>query len=232
MTAQHIYDAWAPASSEWSQWVKPVLFAHLPVTFDASPDAVVAVVDHSLAERLPRSDGATALVLDLPGALGVQMAGPLVERGYRPVPLYNSFPPRLPFGGSGPSESLATGLSSPSAPPSGVRRSTFCRSSRRSRRMPHSFVVCVFRRRHCRPSCSIATAEWARWDSFPSRARSTIDRSVCRPTFLRPTFFSPEESAEYCWRSSRRWAGGRPLSHIGAMAAGRHHHPGDSMGGG
>jgi hypothetical protein len=116
MTAQDIYDAWAPASSEWSQWVKPVLFAHLPVTFEASAPSVDAVVDNSLAERLPRSDGATALVLDLPGALGAQMAGPLVERGYRPVPLYNSCPPPL---GSGLSESLATGLSSPSAPPVG-----------------------------------------------------------------------------------------------------------------
>ena len=113
MTPQHIYDAWAPAASEWSQWVKPVLFAHLPVTLDASADVVV---DNSLAERLPRSDGATALVLDLPGALGAQMAGPLVERGYRPVPLYNSCPSPV---WSGQSESVASFLFSESAPPVG-----------------------------------------------------------------------------------------------------------------
>jgi hypothetical protein len=29
MTQQEIWDAWAPVESEWTQWVKPVLFAHL-----------------------------------------------------------------------------------------------------------------------------------------------------------------------------------------------------------
>lgn len=113
MTPKHIYDAWAPATSEWSQWVKPVLFAHLPVTLDASADVAV---DNSLAERIPPGDGATALVLDLAGALGAQMAGSLVERGYRPVPLYNSCPPPL---WSGQSESVASFLCSESAPPVG-----------------------------------------------------------------------------------------------------------------
>jgi hypothetical protein len=111
MTPENVYSAWAPAASEWSQWVKPVLFAHLPAAFDAIPDVAV---DHSLAERIPRGDGATALVLDLPGALGAHMAGPLVDRGYRPVPLYNSCPPpRLSLGES---ELLRSILSSENMP--------------------------------------------------------------------------------------------------------------------
>ena len=93
MTQQDVYDAWAPAESEWSQWVKPVLFAHLPVTGAVGADMSIA---GGLAERLPPSDRATALVLDLPGALGAEMAGSLLERGYRPVPLYNSCPPPEP----------------------------------------------------------------------------------------------------------------------------------------
>ncbi|MGH6689515.1 MAG: hypothetical protein ACREF4_02395 [Gammaproteobacteria bacterium] len=113
MMPENVYGAWAPAASEWSQWVKPVLFAHLPVTFDASADVLV---DNSIAQRLPSSDGATALVLDLPGALGAQMAGPLAERGYRPVPLYNSCPPPAWMGQS---ESIGSFSFSENGPPVG-----------------------------------------------------------------------------------------------------------------
>jgi hypothetical protein len=112
MTQQDVYDAWAPAASEWSQWVKPVLFAHLPVTGAVGADMSIA---GGLAERLPPSDRATALVLDLPGALGAEMAGSLLERGYRPVPLYNSCPPPEPAS----HVSFFSSLSSEGAPSAG-----------------------------------------------------------------------------------------------------------------
>jgi hypothetical protein len=87
MTAREVYDVWAPAGGSWSDWVKPVLFAHInktwmqplpPQTFDVS--------------WAPPADGQAAMVVDLPGGAGVWFAVALAERGYRPVPLYNAVP--------------------------------------------------------------------------------------------------------------------------------------------
>jgi len=90
MTPDEIYEIWAPAESEWSQWVKPVLFAHLPAYGNGASS-----VDRQeiAAASLPHNDGQSALVLDLPGAMAVQMTGDLVRQRYRPIPLYNSCPP-------------------------------------------------------------------------------------------------------------------------------------------
>src|SRR3990172_6177447 len=96
-------------------------------------------------------------------------------------------------------------------PPPGRRRSMFSRSSVRSRQMPRCFRGHTFPLTPRQPSCSMPTAERARLDSFPGPAPSTIDRLVFLPTFLHPTFFSPEESAEWCWRSSTRFSR-RPIS--------------------
>jgi hypothetical protein len=41
---------------------------------------------------VPAADGATVVVIDLPGAEGVRLGLALAERGYRPVPLYNAVP--------------------------------------------------------------------------------------------------------------------------------------------
>jgi hypothetical protein len=90
MTQQEIYQIWAPVESEWSQWVKPILFAHLP-EYGSPASSVDPYAERSV--RMPSNDGATALVLDLPGAMAVQMAGLLARQGYRPIPLYNSCPP-------------------------------------------------------------------------------------------------------------------------------------------
>jgi hypothetical protein len=91
MTHQEmVYQTWAPAESEWSQWVKPILFGHLPESI--SPGSSVDPYAESAA-RLPSNDGATALVLDLPGAMAAQMVGLLTRQRFRPIPLYNSCPP-------------------------------------------------------------------------------------------------------------------------------------------
>lgn len=85
------YRTWAPDSTAWSAWVKPVLFAHLPAggsTFltsvDTPPDCLW------LGTRCHNA----ALVLDLPGAhsvrVGLQLAA---TAGFRPIPLFTSAPP-------------------------------------------------------------------------------------------------------------------------------------------
>jgi hypothetical protein len=91
MTRQEIYQIWAPTESEWSQWVKPVLFAHLPE--HGSFTSSIAPPEDSIALPVPSNDGETALVLDLPGAMAAQIVGDVLRQRYRPVPLYNSCPP-------------------------------------------------------------------------------------------------------------------------------------------
>ena len=81
MTTHEIYEIWAPTESEWSQWVKPVLFAHLLAYGNGASS-----VDRQeiAAVSLPHNDGQSALVLDLPGAMAVQMTGDLVRQRYLP----------------------------------------------------------------------------------------------------------------------------------------------------
>jgi len=90
MNKDELFSIWAPETSLWSPWAKPVLFAHLEAAL-SQPATIQAEVDVSWCP--PPSEKA-ALVLDLPGAEGVLVA--LSLPGYRPVPLYNAVP--LPFG--------------------------------------------------------------------------------------------------------------------------------------
>ena len=91
--AERMFHAWAPEGGRWSQWSKPVLFAHMPET-PPPVDPVLsqfALPDLNL-NWLPRPDGATAIVVDVPGAQGLLLGLEMAERGYRPVPLYNALP--------------------------------------------------------------------------------------------------------------------------------------------
>jgi hypothetical protein len=90
MTKQDVYRAWAPPGGAWSDWAKPILFAHLPDNLPAGPDAPATTADLSW---VPPASENVALVLDLAGALGTWTALALAEaHGYRPVPLYNAAP--------------------------------------------------------------------------------------------------------------------------------------------
>lgn len=95
MNKEGIFSIWAPEGSPWSNWVKPVLFAHMDAALSYLPQPE-SVVDVS---SFPAADGKTAMVLDLPGAEGVYIGIALAERGFRPVPLYNAvpMPTVLPF---------------------------------------------------------------------------------------------------------------------------------------
>jgi hypothetical protein len=89
VTREEIFDAWAPAGTEWSSWVKPVLFSQMTgmdpaqlVPLDPEPDLTWAKDAH----------GETAMVVDLTGAIGVSIGISLAGLGWRPVPLYNACP--------------------------------------------------------------------------------------------------------------------------------------------
>jgi len=88
MTANELFEIWAPPSSVWSPWAKPVLFAHEDLLEqDARREEASPHTDWAP----PPSEG-TAIILDLPGAAGVQLGAALARKGYRPVPLYNALP--------------------------------------------------------------------------------------------------------------------------------------------
>lgn len=90
MSPEDMFAVWAPSESVWSRWAKPVLFAH--------SDAIPTINPPPSPVELPRLDWVpdvtehVALVLDLPGAVGVELGVELAKRGYRPVPLYNALP--------------------------------------------------------------------------------------------------------------------------------------------
>jgi hypothetical protein len=89
MTPQYVFDVWSPPGGLWSPWVKPVLFAHV------KPLAYYGEVTLSPVPEVPwlvGGDAGLALVIDLPGELGVSVAMHAARRGFRPVPLYNAVP--------------------------------------------------------------------------------------------------------------------------------------------
>lgn len=101
MTPEQIYESWAPPGGRWSPWAKPVVFAHLHL-LQESLDQPWAGESPGLPGALPpvEADGATAIVVDIPGADSVELGLALASRGFFPVPLYNAVPvPVLAMGG-------------------------------------------------------------------------------------------------------------------------------------
>jgi hypothetical protein len=88
MNKEEIFSVWAPDTSVWSPWMKPVLFAHLDSRYEDIPGVNVCPE----LNQVPKLESKTAIILDLPGEAGVRLGVMLAQRGYRPVPLYNSVP--------------------------------------------------------------------------------------------------------------------------------------------
>jgi len=86
MTREELYSVWAPQGSTWTPWAKAVLFAQM------TGDDLVATVTGDFDLPAIKFSQSMAIVLDLPGAMGVDVAVELAQLGYRPVPLYNAIP--------------------------------------------------------------------------------------------------------------------------------------------
>jgi hypothetical protein len=86
MSPEEVFEAWAPAASEWSPWARPVLFG-LAAPAVASPGEAPPAV--TAAAWAPDPAERVAVVVDLPGAESARVGLALGQRGYRPVPLYN-----------------------------------------------------------------------------------------------------------------------------------------------
>jgi hypothetical protein len=88
MTKEEIFNVWAPEGAEWSDWVKPVLFAQWPDT--VTPPSTMPQWAQPDYLWLPQGSGRTAVVVDLPAVESVRTGIAFARRGYRPVPLYNT----------------------------------------------------------------------------------------------------------------------------------------------
>ena len=88
MTGRDIYEVWAPASDEWSPWVKPVLFAEIDEAAVALAPLQIPQESGLCCHIESRRD--TAVIVDLPGPQSLMAGFELAQDGYRPVPLYNT----------------------------------------------------------------------------------------------------------------------------------------------
>ena len=93
MNRKEALSIWSPTESPWSPWTKPVLFSFMP---EDLPDVSTLPPTHDRPWRVPLTEGAVLLV-ELPGASGVELGLDLARRGYRPIPLYNACPHPLSF---------------------------------------------------------------------------------------------------------------------------------------
>ena len=84
---QTIFEAWAKPNGDWSDWVKPVLFAHLPRRL---PDVEI-VTWHDMT-WVPPASQRCAIVVELPGPESVALGLELAQVGYQPLPLFNACP--------------------------------------------------------------------------------------------------------------------------------------------
>jgi hypothetical protein len=102
MTPEEVFLVWAPDDSSWSSWVAPVLFAQTFWDTRISSEPAIPAELPWLERELPN----TAFVIDLPGAMSVEVGFALAARGFRPVPLYKASP--------GPEEIVGLGIGSSS----------------------------------------------------------------------------------------------------------------------
>ncbi len=80
-----LFATWAPEASRWSPWAKPVLFTYQPPVVLPLPPA-----PELAPERAPSPGERAAVVVDMPGVQSVVCGMALAERGFRPVPLFNT----------------------------------------------------------------------------------------------------------------------------------------------
>jgi hypothetical protein len=83
-----LYTAWAPDSSPWSAWVKPVIFAC------AERITPLPAAD-PIAIPLPPAAPQRAWIIDLDGAASVYAGTALAGLGVCPVPVFNGVPDPL-----------------------------------------------------------------------------------------------------------------------------------------
>jgi len=77
------YLLWAPKNAQWTEWVKPVLFANMAKADFLGQPEIPELKWISFPDR------SAAIIVDLPGKEGALEGVALARIGYRPIPLYN-----------------------------------------------------------------------------------------------------------------------------------------------
>lgn len=80
------YKTWAPFGKKWVDWVRPVPFIEMHT--EKKPYCVSKLSIPEIPDLDIMGDK-TAIVVDLPGEDAVEMGLALVQKGYRPIPIYN-----------------------------------------------------------------------------------------------------------------------------------------------
>ncbi len=85
MDPQETFNIWAPEESIWSNWAKPVLFNSLvDETLDPLEGPFPGIAN------FPNAASKSACIIDIAGEEAITLSMSLAEKGYRPVPLFNS----------------------------------------------------------------------------------------------------------------------------------------------
>jgi len=87
MNGKDLFATWAPPLNErWTKFAKPALFVHIKAS---SRYVKTLNTPHVPADISQSNNNKTAIIVDLPGAVGVESGLALAKIGFMPVPLYN-----------------------------------------------------------------------------------------------------------------------------------------------
>jgi len=86
MKGRDIFKIWAPLSSRWSSWVRPVPFIAIDVPYENHEFCDFTIPNINYLNGLLND---TAIIVDLPGYHSVKEGIALARMGFRPIPLYN-----------------------------------------------------------------------------------------------------------------------------------------------
>jgi len=90
MDGRDLFEIWAPTNPEqWTKFAKPALFVNMKEEVYLGKIGKSSQTPHIPTDIIQLNNKATAIILDLPGASGVENGIELAKLGFRPVPLYN-----------------------------------------------------------------------------------------------------------------------------------------------
>ena len=86
MNKKQIYNIWAPSTSKWSNWVKPIAFTTLD-----SNQKIYEIINYNIPKinYLDKYLENTIIIIDTKADNAIKEAIALANIGYRPIPLFN-----------------------------------------------------------------------------------------------------------------------------------------------
>lgn len=85
MNGKDLYKIYAPSSTKWIEWVRPVSFVAIN-TYNREP---ISNWNNRKIMFVEKYEKNTAIFIDLPGKESIELGISLAHIGYRPIPLFN-----------------------------------------------------------------------------------------------------------------------------------------------